>query len=166
MDLFSEVLSMLEDISCDFNHFFFRLSKTPLFTFKTSEEYEAAAEHILPAETETVKRASIERLATWLESTYRPRLEKDGRMDDVERCDRMKKVNPKFVLRQWILEEVIAKTKSEKGVGVEDKEMLDMVLKMVLEPFKEEWGFDKGEEERLCGDVPKIERGFQCSCSS
>jgi uncharacterized protein YdiU (UPF0061 family) len=93
-------------------------------------------------------------------------LEKDGSADDVERGDRMKKVNPKFVLRQWILEEIITKTKSEKGVGVEDKEMLDMVLKMVLEPFNEEWGFDKGEEERLCGDVPKIERGFQCSCSS
>jgi uncharacterized protein YdiU (UPF0061 family) len=78
----------------------------------------------------------------------------------------MKRVNPRFVLRQWILEEVIKKTQSEKGVGVKDKAMLDMVLGMCLEPFKEEWGGDKGEEERLCGDVPKVNRGFQCSCSS
>jgi serine/tyrosine/threonine adenylyltransferase len=166
MDLFSDVLSMLEDTACDFNHFFYRLSKIPLFSYNSGSDYQTAAEHILPAEMETTKRASIEKLATWLESTYRPRLEKDGSIDDVERSERMKKVNPKFVLRQWILEEIIAKTKSEKGVGVQDKEMLDMVLKMVLEPFREEWGFDKGEEERLCGDVPKIERGFQCSCSS
>lgn len=157
---------MLEDTSCDFNHFFHRLSKTPLFSYNVKSDYEKAAEHILPTETETTKRAGIEKLATWLESTYRPRLEKDGSTDDVERGERMKKVNPKFVLRQWILEEIIAKTKSEKGVGVQDKDMLEMVLKMVLDPFKEEWGFDKGEEERLCGDVPKIERGFQCSCSS
>ena len=84
----------------------------------------------------------------------------------MERKERMRKVNPKFVLRQWVLEEVIKNTKSEKGVGVMDKEMLEMVLRMTLEPFREEWGGDRGEEERFCGDVPKIERGFQCSCSS
>ena len=86
--------------------------------------------------------------------------------NDNERRERMNKVNPKFVLRQWVLEEVIKSTTSEKGVGVKHHEMLDMVLKMSLDPFKDEWGGDKAEEERLCGDVPKANRGFQCSCSS
>lgn len=166
MDFFSEVLSMLEDTSCDFNHFFYRLGSTPIFNFNSKEEYSKAAEQILPADTENVKKQSIDNLATWLETKYRPRLEKEESTNDHERRDRMNKVNPKFVLRQWILEEVIKNTKSEKGVGVKNKEMLDMVLKMSLEPFREEWRGDKGEEERLCGDVPKLDRGFQCSCSS
>ena len=165
MDFFSDVLSMLEDSSCDFNHFFYRLGHTPVF-LDSKDEYSRAAEHILPADTENVKENSIDTLATWLETKYRPRLEKEQSTDDKGRRERMNKVNPKFVLRQWILEEVIKNTKSEKGVGVENKEMLEMVLKMSLEPFNQEWGHDKGEEERLCGDVPKVDRGFQCSCSS
>ena len=165
MDFFSNVLSMLEDTSCDFNHFFYRLGRTPVF-LDSKDEYSRAAERILPGDTENVKRDSIDTLATWLEMKYRPRLEQEQSTDDQERRERMSKVNPKFVLRQWILEEVIKNTKSEKGVGVENKEMLETVLKMSLEPFNQEWGNNKAEEERLCGDVPKADRGFQCSCSS
>jgi uncharacterized protein YdiU (UPF0061 family) len=166
IDFISEVLSMLEDTSCDFNHFFYRLGFTPVFALNNKEEYSRAAEHILPADTENVKQESINSLATWLETIYRPRLEKEGSTNDYERQERMKKVNPKFVLRQWVLEEVIKNATSEKGVGVKDHEMLDMVLKMSLDPFMEEWGSDNRKEAILCGDVPKISRGFQCSCSS
>jgi len=157
---------MLEDTACDFNHFFYRLGNTPVFNFKSKDDYRTAAEHILPGETDSGKPRGIEKMATWLETAYRPRLEKERSTNDVERQERMRQVNPKFVLRQWILEEVIKNTQSEKGIGVKDKEMLDMVLKMSLDPFRHEWGIDRAEEERLCGDVPKIERGFQCSCSS
>ena len=165
MDFYSEVLSMLEDTYCDFSHFFYRLGNTPIFALNSKEEYSRAAEHILPADTQN-KKEGIETMASWLETKYRPRLEKEGSTNDQERRERMAQVNPKFVLRQWVLEEVIKNTQSEKGVGVQDKELLDHILKMALEPFKEEWGGDKGEEERFCGDVPKIDRGFQCSCSS
>ena len=166
MDLFSETLSMLEETSCDFNHFFYRLSITPIFTLNTPLSFSTAAEHILPSDTEIIKQESISKLSIWLETKYKPRLQKEGSINDMERKDRMKGVNPKFVLRQWVLEEVIKNTQCEKGVGVKDKEVLEMVLRMCLEPFREEWGGDRGEEERFCGDVPKIERGFQCSCSS
>jgi|SRR5579859_1459898 len=166
MGFFSDTLEMLENTACDFNHFFYRLGKTPLFTFTSKEDYARAAEHILPADTDRTKRESIETLAKWLETAYRPRLEKENSTNDMARQQRMQQVNPKFVLRQWILEEVIKNTQSEKGVGVKDKEMFEMVLGMCLEPFREEWGGDRAEEERLCGDVPKYDRGFQCSCSS
>jgi uncharacterized protein YdiU (UPF0061 family) len=166
MDFFSEVLTLLEKTSCDFNHFFYRLSNTPISTFTSKDDYTRAAEHILPVETEKTKTEAIESLAAWLETSYRVRLEKDSSIDDTERKERMRNVNPKFVLRQWILEEVIRNTQSEKGVGVKDKDMLEHVLRMCLEPFRDEWGGDSGEEERLCGDVPKFDRGFQCSCSS
>jgi serine/tyrosine/threonine adenylyltransferase len=166
MDFFSEVLSMLEDSACDFNHFFYRLGSTPMFTLNSKDDYSRAAELILPVEAENMKQESVEKLAEWLETKYRPRLEKEGNTNDRDRRERMNKVNPKFILRQWILEQVIKNTTSEKGVGVKNQEMLDMVFKMSLEPFQDEWGGDKGEEERLCGDVPKRDRGFQCSCSS
>ena len=165
MNFFSETLSMLEYTYCDFNHFFYRLGNTPIFTFNDKEEYSRAAEHILPADTQN-KKEGIETMATWLEAKYRPRLEKEGSRKDQERRERMALVNPKFVLRQWVLEEVIKNTQSEKNVGVQDKELLDHVLKMALHPFNEEWGGDKGEEDRFCGDVPKKDIGFQCSCSS
>jgi len=165
MEFFSEVLSMLEDTYCDFSHFFYRLGNTPIFPLKDKDEYLRAAEHILPADTQNTKEG-VKTMATWLETKYRPRLEKEGSINDQERRVRMSQVNPKFVLRQWVLEEVIKNTQSEKHVGVQDKELLDQVLKMAVEPFKEEWGGDKGEEERFCGDVPKLDRGFQCSCSS
>jgi protein adenylyltransferase len=166
MDFFTELLTLLENTSSDFNHFFHRLGLQPLFSFTSKADYEGAAEHILPAETEAHKRSGIDKIATWLETSYRPRLEEEDSSDDRERGERMRKVNPKFVLRQWVLEEVIRNTQSEKGVGVKDKEMLDTVLRMALEPFRDEWDGDRGEEERLCGDVPKYDRGFQCSCSS
>jgi serine/tyrosine/threonine adenylyltransferase len=165
MDLFSEVLSMLEETSCDFNHFFYRLSNTPLFTH-SSTSFASQAEHILPSEPDLPKADSIPRLAQWLEQKYKPRLEKEASTDDMARQARMRSVNPKFVLRQWVLEEVIKDTQSERGVGVRDRGTLEMVLRMCLEPFAQEWGGDRAEEERFCGDVPKIERGFQCSCSS
>lgn len=157
---------MLDDTSCDFNHFFHRLGNTPIFNMSSKDDYSQAAERILPADSETNRRESVEKLAAWLETEYRPRLENENNTKDSERGERMKAVNPKFVLRQWVLEEVIKKTQSEKGVGVKDDAMLKMVLRMSLEPFRDEWGGDKKEEERLCGDVPKVERGFQCSCSS
>lgn len=47
-----------------------------------------------------------------------------------------------------------------------EREILQRVMQMALNPFEERWGWDEGEEERLCGDVPRQARAMQCSCSS
>ena len=47
-----------------------------------------------------------------------------------------------------------------------DRKILGRVMQMALDPFNEEWGLDKAEEERFCGDVPKYKRAMMCSCSS
>jgi len=73
----------------------------------------------------------------------------------------MKKVNPKFIPKSWILDELIKRV--EKGG---EREILDRVMHMALHPFEERWGWDEKEEERFCGDVPKFDRAMQCSCSS
>lgn len=80
---------------------------------------------------------------------------------DQERQIEMKKVNPKFIPKAWILDELIKRV--EKGG---EREILDQVLHMALYPFEEGWGWNAAEEERFCGDVPRAERAMQCSCSS
>jgi len=94
---------------------------------------------------------------------------------DAERAKAAKAVNPRFVLRQWLLEEVIAKVERDVDSG---KRVLAKVLQMAAHPFKP-WGaedsYDKDdtvldaeerEERRYCGMGEKKMLGFQCSCSS
>lgn len=66
-----------------------------------------------------------------------------------------------FVARSWILDELIQRVE-HKG----ERDILKDVMKMALNPFEEEWGWNKDEEERFCGDVPKSCGLMQCSCSS
>ncbi|KAK3293279.1 uncharacterized protein B0H64DRAFT_419072 [Chaetomium fimeti] len=90
---------------------------------------------------------------------------------DAERMAAMKRVNPNFVPRGWILDEVIRRV--EKGG---EREVLKRVMHMALHPFEDSWAGrefdgavyegDKEEEVRWTGDVPKTERAMQCSCSS
>ncbi|KAG8913059.1 hypothetical protein FRC01_004760, partial [Tulasnella sp. 417] len=94
-----------------------------------------------------------------------------------------KQYNPRFVLRQWVLEDLISTLQTEaKDVGNRDlekttkgREALNKILRMCTDPFRD-WGAeglsgealtdDEKEERRLCGTGPKSLLGFQCSCSS
>jgi len=91
---------------------------------------------------------------------------------DNEREQDMKNVNPRFVLRQWLLEEVIRKVERDSDSG---KRVLAKVMHMACNPF-EPWGAEgdvdgelsdeEREERRYCGLGEKKMLGFQCSCSS
>ncbi|KAF8812987.1 UPF0061-domain-containing protein [Phlegmacium glaucopus] len=92
---------------------------------------------------------------------------------DTEREKEMKSVNPRFVLRQWLLEEVIGKVERDSDSG---KRVLAKVMHMACNPF-EAWGAEgddtvgelsneEKEERRYCGLGEKKMLGFQCSCSS
>ncbi|KAJ5443645.1 uncharacterized protein N7458_007517 [Penicillium daleae] len=163
--LFSEMLDTLEALELDFNHFFRRLSNLSLSELETEEQRVAAASVFFHAEgfgaigyTEESARA---RIAKWLDS-WRARVIEDWGSDgDSERQAAMKAVNPNFIPRGWILDEVIEKVE-KKG----DRDILGRVMQMSLNPFNEEWGLNKAEEERFCGDVPKYKRAMMCSCSS
>ncbi|GBC06944.1 hypothetical protein RclHR1_07160002 [Rhizophagus clarus] len=99
--------------------------------------------------------------SSWFEIYKQRLLSEDS--DDITRSIKMKQINPKFVLRNWIAEEVIERV--EKG----DKEVLERVLRMCENPYKE-WGADASEfqeeEAYFCGEVPNWGLGIQCSCSS
>ncbi|KAH6909030.1 hypothetical protein BKA70DRAFT_1277239 [Coprinopsis sp. MPI-PUGE-AT-0042] len=85
----------------------------------------------------------------------------------------MKAANPRFILRQWLLEEVIKAVERDHDTG---KRVLAKVLQMACNPF-EPWGGEEAdsqeelskednEEKRYCGLGDKKMLGFQCSCSS
>ena len=165
--LFSELLDTLEKLELDFNHFFRRLSAVKLSDIETEEQRKQKARIFyhkegISALGETNDSAA-ERVSTWLES-WRQRIVEDWAENptaDMEREAAMKSVNPKFVPRGWVLDEVIDRVQNQ-----DDREILSRIMKMSLEPFEEEWGWDREEEERFCGDVPREGRGLMCSCSS
>ncbi|KAG6830659.1 hypothetical protein H0H92_015556 [Tricholoma furcatifolium] len=92
----------------------------------------------------------------------------------------MRLANPRFVLRQWVLEEVIKRVERDAESG---RRVLAKVMRMAASPF-EAWGAEgdsyagrevtrevtmtkeEEEERRLCGVGERRMLGFQCSCSS
>jgi len=111
-----------------------------------------------------------------------------------ERKESMRLVNPRFVLRQWLLEEVIRRVErdSTSGKRVLAKVLhvcdlfyfsrtlstgVDRLSQMACNPY-EAWGAEgekrleeelvkeEREERRFCGIGEKGMLGFQCSCSS
>lgn len=166
--LFSELLDALETLELDFNHFFRRLSSIKSKEIMTQDQRKEKARIFfhkegISAVGETDDSAA-ESVAKWLD-TWRLRVEEDwaeaGPDADEQRQVAMRAVNPKFVPRGWVLDEVIDRVQN-RG----DRNILGKVMRMSLDPFQKEWGWDRDEEERLCGDVPREGRGLMCSCSS
>ena len=165
--LFSELLDMMEALELDFNHFFRRLSSVRVGHVETEEKRKEVAGRFFHGEGVTglgnTEESARKRIAEWLER-WRERVIEDwgeGQEADEDREKEMKKVNPKFVPRSWILDEVIRRVDQEG-----DRDVLGRVMRMTLDPFEEQWGGDREEEERWCGDVPRTGRGMMCSCSS
>jgi len=101
----------------------------------------------------------------WLES-YEKRLasfEQTVSESVEDRKQRMLAANPRFVLRQWILEEAIKKL-GEKN----DTEFLERVLNMCVEPFKAygEANIDEAEDGLTCPDKETAESIRLCRMGS
>ena len=165
-NLFSELLDTMEALELDFNQTFRKLSNLKVENLETAEERQEAAAVFFHHEGVTgagnTDESARKRIGKWLER-WRTRVYEDWGPDgnDEERMAEMKKVNPKFIPKGWILDEVI------RRVGHDgEREIIDRVLNMALHPFQERWGWDEAEEERFCGDVPRGDRAMQCSCSS
>lgn len=170
-ELFSDLLDTLEALELDFNHFFRRLASVRLAELDPLEARKDVAGRFFHAEgiantTGISDDQARERVAAWLEK-WAKRAEADwGVDDDGAREEAMKAVNPKFVPRSWVLDEVIRRV--DKG---KEREVLGRVMRMAENPFLDHWAEEgdvdeRGEEERWCGDVPREGRGMQCSCSS
>ena len=165
--LYSELLDTMEALELDFSRFFRRLGAVAAADVATDAARRAVAGTFFHDEGVSAagvgEDAARARVATWLER-WRGRIAEDwaGVPDaDAERQRAMDAVNPKFVARGWVLDEVIRKVEHEG-----DKEVLARAMRMAERPFEESWGGDREEEERWCGDVPRERRAMMCSCSS
>ncbi|XP_044724588.1 putative ACR, ydiU/UPF0061 family protein [Hirsutella rhossiliensis] len=159
-ELFSGALDTMEALELDFNHFFRRLSGIRLADISTADTRR--------------QKASV-----FFHKEGAPKVTEDWGVEDgsvpaaadEERIRAMKRVNPSFVPRGWILDEVIRRVEKEG-----ERDVLGRIMHMALNPFEEEWDGrvvdgvawkgDAEEEKRWTGDVPRTERAMQCSCSS
>ncbi|KAK2624217.1 hypothetical protein QTJ16_006167 [Diplocarpon rosae] len=165
-DLFSELLDTMEALELDFNQFFRKLSNFTIADLETDEQRREKAGRFFHHEGVTglgnTDESARARLSEWLQKWSMRVCEDWGASgEDAARQAAMKAVNPKFIPKNWVLEELIRRVEKEG-----EREILDRVMHMTLNPFEESWGWDEGEEERFCGDVPRGNRAMQCSCSS
>ncbi|EXJ93603.1 hypothetical protein A1O1_01995 [Capronia coronata CBS 617.96] len=165
--LFSELLDTMEALELDFNHFFRRLSSVKLDDVSTKEIREKTAERFFHLEGVTglneTNESGRERVGKWLDS-WRERMVEDWGTEpsaDEERETAMKAVNPNFVPRGWLLDDIIDRVQNQK-----DRTILEGVMEMALSPFKDQWEWNEEVEKKFCGDVPRFRRAIQCSCSS
>lgn len=178
--LFSELLDTMEALELDFNLFFRRLSSVKVSELESEQARQDKASVFFYQDGVTGLGGEEEgrkRVGAWLER-WRQRILEDWANDsdlsaetDAQRIEAMKKVNPSFIPRGWILDEVIRRVEKEK-----ERDVLDRVMTMALHPFEDSWAGrefdgkaydgDKEEETRWIADVPKISRAMQCSCSS
>ncbi|KAI9791253.1 MAG: hypothetical protein M1833_001566 [Piccolia ochrophora] len=163
--LFSEVLDTMEALELDFNQFFRKLCSVKVSDIATDEQRQDVATRFFHHEGVTgignTEESAKKRVGDWLQR-WRARVVEDwGESNDDDRERAMKAVNPKFIPKSWILDELIDRVE-HKG----ERDVLDRVMNMALRPFEDSWGKDPDEEERFCGDVPKVGRAMQCSCSS
>lgn len=178
-DLLSEALDMLQDLQLDFNHFFRRLGQLSISELATeSQRIDKAGIFFHREGCRTDEDSARKRIAAWLD-TWRDRIIQDWsvpdgvetptdshRAWDRDRQLSMHAVNPAFLPRSWILDEIIQRVEKQGDTAV-----LQHVMKLVLQPFDpDRWEACSAEEtqdqERWCADVPKVGRGMQCSCSS
>lgn len=153
--LISEALGLMEAHELDFSHFFYRLS-----------EKEFSGEHIVQGLQGNFggmgREKAVEEIDAYL-AKYRAKLQEDHIALDDERSRAMKKANPSFVLRSWILDEAIQKVEKEG-----DRTLLPELVKMITSPF-EDWASISENGARFCGPVPSgtiSGANTQCSCSS
>ncbi|KAI0342905.1 UPF0061-domain-containing protein [Trametopsis cervina] len=183
------LLSILSDHSLDFHSTFRRLSyfRPSLLTSTNPDgknpELDAYISSLLALTTDEKLVDEIKARQDWKAwlNAYAERIhsERDlwgteGISVDEERQKAMREGNPRFVLRQWVLEEVIKVVEEDTERG---RRVLGKVLKMATNPFAP-WGGEDDpastealdeeilEERRLCGIGEKRMLGFQCSCSS
>ncbi|KAI1341906.1 hypothetical protein F5Y15DRAFT_351141 [Xylariaceae sp. FL0016] len=179
-ELFSGILDTMEALELDFHLFFRRLSAVKIGDLETEGARQEKAAVFFYKDGVTGlggEEAGRKQVGEWL-GKWRQRVLEDwgdgtavSEEADAERTKAMKSVNPNFVPRSWILDELIQRVEKKK-----ERDVLDRVMQMALHPFEDGWAgreFDgkeyKGDEEeetRWTSDVPRVGRAMQCSCSS
>ncbi|SCZ87771.1 BZ3500_MvSof-1268-A1-R1_Chr2-3g05239 [Microbotryum saponariae] len=174
-DLVSSLLDLMELHSLDFHATIRLLSQFP--SSNSAPSFSKYVDLILPSDSKLIPTNARVDWTNWFDR-YARRLSAEGELSPSERRKAMDGVNPRFVLRQWVLEETIERLAHQDP----DLSGLERVLCMSEAPFEAygevevaqdgEGGACKVESDedrertRLCGMGKKELLGFQCSCSS
>lgn len=172
---FDPLLSLMAAHKLDFSRTFRTLCQ---FESTSSKSFEKFLDLLVPDESVPahLKDSARQDWKDWLK-TYEARLASadGGALSAEKRREGMRAHNPRFILRQWVLEEAIKRLEEK-----DDVHFLQKVLHMATNPF-ESYGEDvvgesaaecrklseeEQEERRLCGMGDEHMLGFQCSCSS
>ncbi|RUP43309.1 hypothetical protein BC936DRAFT_137356 [Jimgerdemannia flammicorona] len=147
------LLNWMSDHRVDYHHFFRALANLPIIAG------EALPDELVPGVACDID-AAKSALGSWVE-VYRRRVLEDG--GDKGRKVRMNGVNPAFVLKNWVAQEVLdafEKEDEEKG-----REALEEALELCLEPFGEGWRTERAKRWAT-GKTPQWGQCLRCSCSS
>lgn len=173
-ELFEPFLGLLEQHKLDFSRSFRLLAQ---FQTIESSNFERFLDMLVPNSQvpEHLKSSAREDWKAFM-TKYQARLQESEAASGGSSADRRKRIsaaNPRFVLRQWVLEEAIKRLEENHDVA-----FLQRVLDMATHSF-EEYGEDLvdtaacakpteevQEQRRLCEIGDNSMLGFQCSCSS
>lgn len=157
LNLINNLNGLLEKHHLDYNRFFRSLSnlsfdKSSDATIETNKFI-----HLLNIEFS----ARLNHLSNDIENfflLYKTRVTDNNEITGLK--DRLRSTNPKFVLRNWVLQDIISRVQNG------DTGFVEKIMPMIQNPFCESWNIDKDIEERYCGISPAENMNSQCSCSS
>ncbi|KAJ1539933.1 hypothetical protein HK405_012257, partial [Cladochytrium tenue] len=140
--LVESLLDTMHALQLDFHRFFRRLGDARLADLADPGARAVFAAGFLPGAGSTaVDDARVTRLAAWLDD-WRVRVAADSDGDaDAARRERMRLVNPNFVLRGWVLDEIVQRVQTGG-----ERNVLQRVLAMALHPFEDEWAGGNSDE--------------------
>ncbi|OBZ89647.1 hypothetical protein A0J61_02301 [Choanephora cucurbitarum] len=160
-DVIIPLLDWMTAYHVDYHRFYRSLSNYQITSAGEEADADQAIQQWLDIVTEESEELATckESLKPWL-SIYRHRLLKD-KLDHTERKRQMDAVNPRFVLRNSIAEEVIQAFEDEDEE--EAKSRLDACLYACLHPFEQHYE-DERIERWISNPIPA--KDMRCSCSS
>ncbi|ONH67745.1 hypothetical protein BON22_2277 [Cyberlindnera fabianii] len=165
-DLYAGLLDVLIRSKVDYNQFFVKLQESDLEDHTIFMSKEVAETYLNPADKidREVNDELRERIEKWIK-LYKERLAKES-ITPEERKEIASKVNPQFIPRNWMLDEVIREVEDSRG---EEFDTLMKITKMSSYPYDpSKWGDDlkELEEKWLANEVSEEKFMTQCSCSS
>ena len=136
IELVKELVGVLQDAYVDHTLFFRTLSR---YDGNRADVYDIVMEPVI--------------IDNWLK-LYDIRLDQESRTQ-AKRQDAMLKINPKYILKNYMLEEAIRLTK------MGDSSMVETLLHIAKHPYDE-----LPEFEHFAGDTPEVYKNIGLSCSS
>lgn len=162
-ELIAPMLDVLKKVQCDFNKFFLSLQEADvtLVNFKDKEFAKSILLEEIPAHEAYNTEEIMDVVVEWLQ-VFKDYVQRGGQSLELS-----SKYNPKFLPRNWILDEVIQKAEES---GCTDLEYLHKLEKMAFNPYEpSKWGDELKDLEQkwlLQSDIGEAKSMLQCSCSS